>query len=323
MSVNKVTAFGENLIDLTEDTVTKDALIKGVTAHDASGNSVTGTFDTDKYLEKTGDASNTTAVFSASEERANISTGEKLSVIFGKIAKFFSDLKTVAFTGKYSDLSGTPSVVSETADGLCPKNGGTTTKFLRDDGTYAVPTSSVSGLSTIEQVTAAATAGNVTAPVGAGALAEVNSSLTDQPTFEYDESGKITGYKTKIGGADTVFPFKNGADVVWTNPSPNAEMKSTVTVNFDFTKYSHIAISLKGHYSQSNNSLETQLFSTLHSGGSLRPTSTNQNYSRTMTFDKSNNTITIKPNTSAGNYESYTIPMRIWGLNIDADFSSI
>lgn len=209
MSVNKVTAFGENLIDLTEDTVTKDTLIKGVIAHDASGNSVTGTFDTDKYLEKAGDASNTTAVFSSSKERANISTGEKLSVIFGKIAKFFSDLKTVAFTGNYSDLSGTPSVVSKTADGLCPKNGGTTTKFLRDDGTYAVPTSSVIGLSTLEQVTAAATAGNVTAPVGAGALAEVNSSLTDQPTFEYDESGKITGYKTKIGGADTVFPFKN------------------------------------------------------------------------------------------------------------------
>lgn len=180
MSVNKVTAFGENLIDLTEDTVTKDTLIKGVTAHDASGNSVTGTFDTDKYLEKAGDASNTTAVFSASKERANISTGEKLSVIFGKIAKFFSDLKTVAFTGNYSDLSGTPSVVSKTADGLCPKNGGTTTKFLRDDGTYAVPTSSVIGLSTLEQVTAAATAGNVTAPVGAGALAEVNSSLKNK-----------------------------------------------------------------------------------------------------------------------------------------------
>ena len=151
----------------------------------------------------------------------------------------------------------------------------------------------------------------------------VNSSLNEQPTFEYDSTGKITGYKTKIGGADTVFPFKNGADVVWTNPSPNTEMKSAITVNFDFTKYSHIAISLKGHYSQSNNSLETQLFSTLHSGGSLRPTSINQNYSRTMTFDKSNNTITIKPNTSAGNYESYTIPIRIWGLNIDADFSSI
>ncbi len=205
MSVNKVTAFGENLIDLTEDTVTKDTLIKGVTAHDASGNSVTGTFDTDKYLEKAGDASNTTAVFSASKERANISTGEKLSVIFGKIAKFFSDLKTVAFTGNYSDLSGTPSVVSKTADGLCPKNGGTTTKFLRDDGTYAVPTSSVIGLSTLEQVTAAATAGNVTAPVGAGALAEVNSSLVSNIYVGSD--GKL--HKVQ-GGADSVLPFSSG-----------------------------------------------------------------------------------------------------------------
>ena len=42
---------------------------------------------------------------------------------------------------------------------------------------------------------------------GAEAVKEVYSSLVDQPTFEYDETGKITGYKTKIGGADTVFPF--------------------------------------------------------------------------------------------------------------------
>lgn len=38
-------------------------------------------------------------------------------------------------------LSGKASteVVSTTANGLCPKFGGTTTKFLRDDGTWAVP----------------------------------------------------------------------------------------------------------------------------------------------------------------------------------------
>lgn len=35
----------------------------------------------------------------------------------------------------------------------------------------------------------------------------LNSSLESQPDFVYDEAGKITGYKTKIGGADTVFPF--------------------------------------------------------------------------------------------------------------------
>lgn len=36
-----------------------------------------------------------------------------------------------------------------------------------------------------------------------------SDSLGEHPTFVYDEDGKITGYKTKIGGADTVFPFSN------------------------------------------------------------------------------------------------------------------
>lgn len=40
------------------------------------------------------------------------------------------------------------------------------------------------------------------------ALKEVNNSLEEQPQFVYDENGKITGYKTKVG-ADTVFPFSS------------------------------------------------------------------------------------------------------------------
>lgn len=206
MAINKVEYSGNTLIDLTSDSVTPETLISGVTAHDASGKKITGTFDSNKYLEKTGDASNTTVTFVQETNRANISSKEKLSVIMGKIAKFFADLKTVAFTGKYSDLSGTPGIVSKTANGLCPKYGGTTTKFLRDDGTYAEPKISVSGLSTLEQVTAAATAGNVTDPVGAGAVNEFNSS------FAYDKNG-IYGYRRKVNGADTVIPFKSGNDV--------------------------------------------------------------------------------------------------------------
>ena len=192
MAINKVEYGGNTLIDLTSDSVTPENLLSGVTAHDASGKKINGTFDPDKYLEKTGDASDTTVTFVQATNRANISSKEKLSVIMGKIAKFFADLKTVAFTGKYSDLSGTPGIVSKTANGLCPKNGGTTTKFLRDDGTYAEPTALVSGLSTLEQVTAAATAGNVTDPVGAGAVNELNSSLGGF-TPVIDETGKITG----------------------------------------------------------------------------------------------------------------------------------
>ena len=49
-----------------------------------------------------------TPSFTQAAARANIAGGEKLSVLFGKIQKWFADLKTVAFSGAYSDLSGTP-----------------------------------------------------------------------------------------------------------------------------------------------------------------------------------------------------------------------
>ena len=46
--------------------------------------------------------------FAESGTRSNIVSGETLSTLFGKIKKFFTDLKTVAFTGSYSDLSNKP-----------------------------------------------------------------------------------------------------------------------------------------------------------------------------------------------------------------------
>ena len=48
-------------------------------------------------LDKKGDGSSVTAAFTAASSRANIATGEKLSVLFGKIAKWFSDLGSLAF----------------------------------------------------------------------------------------------------------------------------------------------------------------------------------------------------------------------------------
>lgn len=58
-------------------------------------------------LNKTGDGSNVTAAFTAASTRANIATGEKLSVLFGKIAKWFADLGSLAFksTVAKSDLA--------------------------------------------------------------------------------------------------------------------------------------------------------------------------------------------------------------------------
>ena len=46
--------------------------------------------------------------FTVADKRENIASKEKISKILGKIAKFFTDLKTVAFTGSYKDLSNKP-----------------------------------------------------------------------------------------------------------------------------------------------------------------------------------------------------------------------
>lgn len=70
-------------------------------------------------LDKTGDASNVTNTITTASTRSNLSTGEKLSISLGKIAKWFSDLKIVAFSGSYNDLSNKPSSM--------PANGGNST----------------------------------------------------------------------------------------------------------------------------------------------------------------------------------------------------
>ena len=48
--------------------------------------------------------------FSQAAARENIKSGEKLSLIFGKVMKWFADLKDVAFSGSYNDLSDRPSI---------------------------------------------------------------------------------------------------------------------------------------------------------------------------------------------------------------------
>ena len=53
---------------------------------------------------------NQTPTFTEASARANITSGESLSTLFGKIKKWFSDLKTVALTGSYNDLTDKPTI---------------------------------------------------------------------------------------------------------------------------------------------------------------------------------------------------------------------
>jgi hypothetical protein len=70
--------------------------------------------DTDYWMESCkgvtlqGDTKDNTATFDIADERINIISGESHADIFGKIERFFNDLKTLAFTADYNDLDNTP-----------------------------------------------------------------------------------------------------------------------------------------------------------------------------------------------------------------------
>lgn len=57
---------------------------------------------------KQNDTKDSTASFDQAGTRENIKSGEEHKTIFGKIARWFADLKLVAFTGSYNDLTGRP-----------------------------------------------------------------------------------------------------------------------------------------------------------------------------------------------------------------------
>ena len=67
-------------------------------------------------LDKTGNAVDVTVTFNDATSRTNIVSGEKLTTLFGKISKWFTDLKTVAFTGNYNDLNNTPTIPTKVTD---------------------------------------------------------------------------------------------------------------------------------------------------------------------------------------------------------------
>lgn len=113
------------------------------------------------YLTLNGDASNTTVTFTESEEKTNIESGDTLSVLFGKIRKWFSSLKAIAFSGSYNDLDNKPTIpaayelpiaTNDTLGGI--KIGANLT--IREDGTMDAEASSSSLI--FENITVAATA---------------------------------------------------------------------------------------------------------------------------------------------------------------------
>lgn len=107
-------------------------------------------FDGTNFVNITEDAKPTVTEASS---RTNIASGDTLKTIIGKIKKFFSDLKAVAFTGAYSDLSNKPTKLSDFTDDVVsgnylPLSGGTVDGYLHVKRYNTTTPFSVDGTST-------------------------------------------------------------------------------------------------------------------------------------------------------------------------------
>lgn len=134
-----------------------------------------------------------TPTFTQAATRGNIASGNKMSVILGKIMKWYSDLKAVAFSGSYNDLSNKPTIPSVGNGTLTiQKNGANVQTFTANQGTNAtanitVPTkasdigavATTKVLTTKEQIDANTDTGNVAGATAVKAMvSEINSNFS-------------------------------------------------------------------------------------------------------------------------------------------------
>lgn len=145
-------------------------------------------------LATNGDGSDVTVAFTAASTRTNISTGEKLSVLFGKIAKWFGDLGTAAFR------AATPSITSGSTD------------LIESGAVYT-------GLA--GKAEAATYTGTLTAASWSGASAPYTQSLTvngllasDTPTVDVVMSGTYSTDDARNSAWAAIYRAVTSADTL-------------------------------------------------------------------------------------------------------------
>ena len=156
-----------------------------------------------------------TPTFTEASTRVNIASGETLSTLFGKIKKFFADLKTVAFTGSYNDLSNKPTSM---------KNPNSLT--LTMNGSSSSYNGSATASKSWYAPTSAGTAGYSLIGSGSGA------PVWKQPPYAVcGDSPSISDRRVSI----TNFKLITGARVLVKFSYPYASTATTVTLNVNGT----------------------------------------------------------------------------------------
>lgn len=186
-TISKVVYGSKVLIDLTSDTVTADKLLEGITAHDKSGATITGscTFDAD-----TGDATATVAeILSGKTAYVN---GSKLTGTMtnnGGVTGEITDADTpYSIPSGYHDGSGTVNIAATEKAKLTPQNIRQGITILGVEGTM----STTEGLKPQQKTVTPTTKQQTVVPdSGYNALSQVTVNA-----IPYEETENIAGGMT-------------------------------------------------------------------------------------------------------------------------------
>lgn len=193
LKVDKVTGKGLSTNDFTNEYKSKlDGIESGAqknTVTGIKGNSesayrtgnVNLTAANIGALEPSGDASNAKVTFTQSSGRVNLTSGETLKTSFGKLSKWFADLKTVAFSGSYNDLSNKPTAFKNPQSLTIQQNGGSQTEYDGSTKLTVNITKAGIGLGNVENKSSATIRGELT-------LTDVQNALN----FDFDSTQAVS-----------------------------------------------------------------------------------------------------------------------------------
>lgn len=127
------------------------------------------------------DVNSLSPTFTEATDRVNVMSGETIPTLFGKIKKWFTDLKEIAFSGSYNDLSDTPTIpaaVSVKGNNETAYRTGEVNLTAEDIG--AVATDGDTAENTVAFTSADSTTANAWTDVSALATGEKHSSILNK-----------------------------------------------------------------------------------------------------------------------------------------------
>lgn len=183
------------------------------------------TSDLQDYLTKTGNGSDVTVTFTAATSRANLGTGEKLSVLMGKLSKWFTDLKAVAFSGSYNDLTDKPSIPTVTNDLTNALKANYDAAYTFSQGTFAPANAEANVIEAITvngtSVTPSSKTVALTIPTSVASFSDAgNYALKSDITNVYKYKGSVAAVASLPSSNNTAGDVYNtedtGMNYAWT-----------------------------------------------------------------------------------------------------------